>query len=249
MSKVSCGIIKDLLPLYYDEVCSGESKIMVEEHLNDCSSCKSELDRIRADIKMPKETVEKNRSDGNVIKDIADFWERSKVKAFVKGLIGATVLFTVIFLGYVGLFKWNIISVPTDMVKITDVWEWEDGIIFYHVELTDGYDVNRIRYDMDEDGKVYLIPLRPIIKSKAQPPYGFTNNYDFFPTKIEKNPIKGRYPNVKEIKALYYGTPKDNILIWKKGMDLPKTSKKVKVTHRGVNGWMLEDIQNPESEE
>ena len=30
-----------------------------------------------------------------------------------------------------------------------------------------------------------------------------------------------------EIKALYYGTPEDNILIWKKGMDLPKASKDI----------------------
>lgn len=92
MSKVSCGIIKDLLPLYYDEVCSGESNKMVKEHLDECSSCKSELDKIKTDIKLPKETVEKNRSDGNAIKDIADSWNRSKVKAFVTGTIGATVL-------------------------------------------------------------------------------------------------------------------------------------------------------------
>lgn len=95
MSKVSCGIIKDLLPLYYDEVCCGESNKMVKEHLDECTSCKNDLDRIKNDIKLPKETVEKNRSDGNVIKDIADSWNRSKVKAFVRGLIGATVLIIV----------------------------------------------------------------------------------------------------------------------------------------------------------
>ena len=33
MSKVSCEIIKDILPLYYDNVCSDDSKRMVEEHL------------------------------------------------------------------------------------------------------------------------------------------------------------------------------------------------------------------------
>ena len=33
MSKVSCEIVKDMLPLYYDNVCSDDSKRMVEEHL------------------------------------------------------------------------------------------------------------------------------------------------------------------------------------------------------------------------
>lgn len=48
------------------------------------------------------------------------------------------------------------------------------------------------------------------------------NNYEFFDIeKMEKSKGGG------EIKALYYGTPKDNILIWKKGMDLPKANEKV----------------------
>ncbi|MGY3186172.1 hypothetical protein [Lysinibacillus sp. TE18511] len=30
-----------------------------------------------------------------------------------------------------------------------------------------------------------------------------------------------------EIKTIYYGTPKDKILIWEKGMDLPKASGEI----------------------
>ncbi|WP_066638582.1 zf-HC2 domain-containing protein [Desulfolucanica intricata] len=218
MSKISCEIIKDLLPLYYDEVCSSESKKMVEGHLAECSSCKRELDRIKTDIKIPKETAEKNRRDVNVIKGIADFWKRSKVKAFVNGLIGAAALFTVIFLGY----TWDIKSVPTDVIKIKNVSKLSNGYIVYHVELTDGYALNRIKYDMDEDGNFYLTPLRPIIKKKAQPPYGLAKGYDLFNVEGQEKNHDGA-----EIKALYYGTPKDKILIWKKGMDLPKASDEI----------------------
>ena len=32
MSKISCDIIQDMLPLYYDEVCSADSRKMIEEH-------------------------------------------------------------------------------------------------------------------------------------------------------------------------------------------------------------------------
>jgi len=35
------------------------------------------------------------------------------------------------------------------------------------------------------------------------------------------------YHNSTEMKALYYGTPEDNILVWKEGMDLPKASEEV----------------------
>ena len=38
--KYSCEIVKDLLPLYHDGVCSEESTAMVEQHLSECESCK-----------------------------------------------------------------------------------------------------------------------------------------------------------------------------------------------------------------
>ena len=39
MSKYSCDVIQDLLALYHDEVCSEESRRVVEEHLAECESC------------------------------------------------------------------------------------------------------------------------------------------------------------------------------------------------------------------
>lgn len=37
--KYACNLIKDLLPLYHDEVCSEESKQAVEEHFEECQDC------------------------------------------------------------------------------------------------------------------------------------------------------------------------------------------------------------------
>lgn len=38
--KYPCGIIRDLLPLYHDEVCNDESKSAVESHLSECEECR-----------------------------------------------------------------------------------------------------------------------------------------------------------------------------------------------------------------
>ncbi|MCY6484566.1 zf-HC2 domain-containing protein [Clostridium aestuarii] len=43
MSNIWCDIIKDLLPLYYDEVCSSQSRKIVEEHLAGCISCQRDF--------------------------------------------------------------------------------------------------------------------------------------------------------------------------------------------------------------
>lgn len=41
MNKVDCDVINDLMPSYIDEICSKSSKVLVEEHLLGCGSCKN----------------------------------------------------------------------------------------------------------------------------------------------------------------------------------------------------------------
>ena len=45
--KTDCNIIRDLLPLYVDDVCSQESRNLVDEHLRECPDCLEELANIR----------------------------------------------------------------------------------------------------------------------------------------------------------------------------------------------------------
>lgn len=46
-----CAIVKDLLPLYADDVCSLESKKLVAEHLSECDECYKELESYTLDVK------------------------------------------------------------------------------------------------------------------------------------------------------------------------------------------------------
>ena len=221
MGKVSCNIVKDILPLYYDDVCSSDSKRMVEEHLPECNNCKMELEKIQDEIHIPEKNIIENRTDSNVIKNISTSWKRLRLKSFIKGGIISALLITIIILGYVGLFKWEITSIATDVVKIRDISEMADGKIVYYAEINDGYSLNTLKYNMDREGNFYITPLRPIIKKEAQPPYGLEKGYDFIDIKDQE------IFRDKEIKKIYYGTPKDKILIWEKGIKLPKTSEEV----------------------
>ena len=40
---MKCEIIRDLIPLYLDKVCSEDSRKLVEEHLAECSECKKKI--------------------------------------------------------------------------------------------------------------------------------------------------------------------------------------------------------------
>lgn len=45
--KYSCDVIKDLLSLYCDNVCSEDSRAAVEEHLKECEPCRGELKKLK----------------------------------------------------------------------------------------------------------------------------------------------------------------------------------------------------------
>lgn len=45
--KLSCNIIKDLLPSYLEDLCTADTKHAVEEHLSECSACKNLADAMQ----------------------------------------------------------------------------------------------------------------------------------------------------------------------------------------------------------
>lgn len=81
--KVSCEIIKDLLPLYHDGACSKESCALVEAHLRDCQSCKEELGNYQAIF----DCSASNLKDAKPIQAIASTWKKDKKVAFAKGTL------------------------------------------------------------------------------------------------------------------------------------------------------------------
>lgn len=45
-NKLSCSVIRDLLPIYIDGLESRETNICVKEHLNNCDACRKEYNKI-----------------------------------------------------------------------------------------------------------------------------------------------------------------------------------------------------------
>ena len=73
--KLSCKVIEDMLPMYYDGVCSGESAALVEEHLRDCPHCGHILSELRSDIATPQ----KNVDDMKPLKKIQKSYKKMKM--------------------------------------------------------------------------------------------------------------------------------------------------------------------------
>ena len=45
--KMKCSVIQDLMPSYVDEICSWDSRELVQEHVAECEQCKAKLEQMK----------------------------------------------------------------------------------------------------------------------------------------------------------------------------------------------------------
>lgn len=79
--KLPCKVIQDMLPMYYDGVCSQESRELVESHLSECQQC----NRIYQDIQYEMHYADLSTEDLKPLKKIANEWKKSKRASLKKG--------------------------------------------------------------------------------------------------------------------------------------------------------------------
>lgn len=91
--KISCIVIRDLLPLYHDNVCSEESRELIEEHIKNCEDCKTELEKYNMEIKRVNYIDKKsNIEEAEPINKIAKKWKRDKKVSFLIGTMLVSII-------------------------------------------------------------------------------------------------------------------------------------------------------------
>ena len=108
--KISCEIIKDLLPLYHDGVCSNDSKTMVEEHLAYCDSCKAELQAM--DDELPINNAEQNLNEAEAVKKLSRRWKKGMRKSLLKGILITILIIALIALVLYSFMDFRILPKP-----------------------------------------------------------------------------------------------------------------------------------------
>lgn len=85
--KISCDIIRDILPLYAEDMVSDATKEMVDDHLCECDACTKELGVLKKAEKVPAEV------NVNSLKRVGDSIRRRRILAVMAVfLFVATVL-------------------------------------------------------------------------------------------------------------------------------------------------------------
>ena len=147
MNKLDCAVIKDLLPLYVDDVCSEKSKDLIEEHLAICEDCQKYYEALQENL--PEITLDstKNISKSDFTREIElikkvsrKIKKKTTINGVAIGLICFIILVSLIISSSVYSYNTFYFIPALDHrleisdIQITEVYEQENGDIYFTLE-------------------------------------------------------------------------------------------------------------------
>jgi hypothetical protein len=143
--KITCNIIRDISPLYFENMASDDSCAMLEEHIDQCDECRNYLDEMKASSNPPVDT---------------DISPLLKIKSTLRKQKIQTALFSMMLSVVIGVIAIAFLTAPEyipfseESVSINEIG---NGLVIAKFEdIVSGYDINSYPTD-DNTGYVYHI--------------------------------------------------------------------------------------------
>lgn len=142
--KNSCEVIKDLLPIYADGVCSKESAAMVEEHLSECEPCSSYLKEIKATEAVAAQNATFTEAQQlDYLKFVKKKMRRRTILIAIAAVIGSFAVAAIVYVTVVvGLLSFSVRTAATE--TYTNVQEYSE---LFGENAKDDF---KSKWDMDE---------------------------------------------------------------------------------------------------
>lgn len=149
-----CGIIKDLLPLYIDDVCNDESRQAVENHLAECEDCRKCYEAMSA---AEGYVDQDNIADENMVNSLKNV--KNKINKKVTRIVLCAVLLALLCIGgYHLLFNAPIKEVPLeDLTFSANVYSVDELIESWEGEV---FDSDSVVISVDENDSSQPITVR-----------------------------------------------------------------------------------------
>lgn len=143
--RITCNVIRDILPLYAENMVSEDTRKIVEEHINNCDKCKKELEDMKTSIDLPIDT---------------DMTPLKKIKASIRKKKLQAVIFTAMLTIAIITAVIGFLTVPRFIPYqegLISFMEKDNGmiIVVFNDEVT-GYNISSYPSETD-DGLVYHI--------------------------------------------------------------------------------------------
>lgn len=126
--KLSCAIVRDLLPLYNDGMLEKESEDAVEVHLKSCKECAAILEKLNRPFMDGEQIAEPRKmpSAEKVLKETKHF-------SFKRGILIASMVGILLVGGFVTVFC-PVWKVSGDALRITQVYLCENDEDFAEID-------------------------------------------------------------------------------------------------------------------
>ena len=122
MSRLSCDLIQDLLPLYHDGVTTDATARAVSEHLKTCPACQAELDALTTPL--PPTSTSSEEDPKALFRKTIKTWRRRYDGYFLVIFLLIAALFC---LGGYFLLHGEVIPFTKDQIRETRVYPYEDA--------------------------------------------------------------------------------------------------------------------------
>ncbi len=234
MNKIPCDVIRDLLPLYIDDICSEKSHSLVEEHLEECDDCRSCYEDMKNDL--PKvlspeemdsidELREFLRAAGKRTEELAI--ELAKRLTFKRIIIIGVIMLIAFTAHYLNT---NTDTIPEEFISVKETYELENGNLYMVLEsklpIVDAYMyIGDSRHNPGKfpDGNIRLsiqcetqlwrfwdnsLPKEQVIIIDKANPVNFMDVCDYYDYSV--SPSTPQY-----YRSLYYKAGTRSELLWK----------------------------------
>lgn len=131
--KYSCNLIRDLIPLYCDEICSEESKEAVETHMEECEDCRNYCHEMKQPAVVQRSLQAGNYEDRQVasMKKMKKKWKKKTYALVIIGIIIGAVFVGIMSKLVMLMSGMGILALDSAMSKVEvyeDVANYQDYI-------------------------------------------------------------------------------------------------------------------------
>ncbi len=228
--KLPCEIIRDLLPLYHDGVCSEVSKTIVSEHLKTCESCSHMLADIHEEVDIPKPDTD----EGKPLRAIRRKW---RAKTRTRGILIGLSVFLVVTVAWFQLTQSSSVPIKPEEYTIETVLKFSNGM--YYLEYSHPYSAISHSADIhrSESGAIHFVEYRPrVALNKKEGRVVRTQIID-----PDHDTLYANTGIEVPLTAFYLGCPDEGeaVLLWDKNMDIPLATpeQEEEYLYKQISNW------------
>ena len=129
--KKECSIVRDVLPLYFENMVSEDTAVFVKEHLKHCSDCAAEFECLKSGRQIGQTETPQRGNDANVITAV----KKKIAKRIFKIVVAVCLVFVVLFSA---VMLYTGISYPVTKDNISLSAKTDGGYIYIILETKAG---------------------------------------------------------------------------------------------------------------